>query len=208
MLKNILYISGSIAVFFAGMISYGIILNLNEITLAEAMKNNGVDKLENVKLIVDRRNYKIELYSGNKLIKTYKAVFGKNNSTVKTSKDDLVTPIGDYHVCEMIPNHKYQKFIKLNYPNDKDAGEALKQGYINENEFDDIIGAFAKKECPPASTKLGAFVGLQGIGEFDFIFKNLPFPFNWTDGSIAVSNQGIDELYSVVKIGTYVKIRF
>ena len=208
MLRNVLYISGSVAVFFAGMICYGIILNLREVPLAEAMKEKGLDKLEDVCLIVNRKDYRVELYSRKTLVKTYKAVFGKNNSAVKISGEDLVTPIGDYKICSIDTSYKYHKFLKLNYPNAKDAGEALKQGYISKDDFDSIVLAYKRNECPTKETRLGSNIGIHGIGEYDFIFRNLPFSFNWTDGSIAVSNKDIDELYSVVKIGTPVKITF
>jgi murein L,D-transpeptidase YafK len=208
MLKNILYVSGGIAVFFAGLICYGIMLNVNEVTLAEALKQRGLYKLENIRLIVDRHNYRIELYSDKGLIKTYKAVFGKVNNTIKISKNDMVTPIGEYKICAIDTVSRFHKFLKLSFPNDKDAGEALKQGYITKKEFDAIMIAYNNNECPPKETELGSNIGIQGIGEYDFIFRNLPFSFNWTDGSIAVSNKSIDELYSVVKVGTPVKITF
>ncbi len=208
MLKNILYISGSVAVFFTGMICYGIILNLREVPLIEAMREKGLTKIENVKLIVNRRNYRIELYFDKTFVKSYKAVFGKNNSTSKISKNDLVTPIGEYKICEIDTSSKFHKFFRLNYPNEKDAGEAMKRGYISEAEFDAIMLAQSRNDCPPRETKLGSNIGIQGIGEYDIIFRNLPFSFNWTDGSIAVSNKSIDEIYSVVKIGTTVKITF
>lgn len=174
--------------------------------MAEALKEKGLSRIDSTCLRVDRRNYKIELYSGKLLIKTYKAVFGKNNNIVKTSANDFVTPIGDYIICAIDTNSRYHKFMKLNYPNEKDAAEALKRGYINEEECSRIIEAHKRKDCPPADTKLGANIGIHGIGEYDFIFRNLPFTFNWTNGSIAVSNKNIDEIYSVVKIGTPVKI--
>lgn len=208
MLKNILYISGSVAVFFTGMICYGIILNLREVPLDEAMREKGLTKIENAKLVVNRRNYRIELYSNKTFVKSYKAVFGKNTSTVKNSKNDLVTPVGEYKICEIDTSSKYHKFLRLNYPNEKDAGEAMKRRYISEDEFDAILLAQSRNDCPPKDTKLGADIGIQGIGEYDLIFRNLPFSFNWTNGSIAVSNKSIDEIYSVVKIGTTVKITF
>ncbi len=208
MLRNVLYISGSVAVFFAGLICYGIVLNLREVTLAEAMKEKGLDKINDVNLIINRKDYRVELYNRKVLVKTYKAVFGKNNSSLKTSSNDLVTPIGDYIICSIDTVSRYHKFLKLNYPNNKDAGEALKQGYINSEEFSVIMNSSKNYNCPSEETRLGADIGIHGIGEYDFIFKNLPFSFNWTDGSIAVSNKSIDELYSVVKIGTPVKITF
>jgi murein L,D-transpeptidase YafK len=142
------------------------------------------------------------------LVKTYKAAFGKNNSTVKTSSTDNVTPVGEYKICSIDTNAKYHKYLRLDYPNDLDAGEALKRGYINKDEFDAIMLAVKKNECPPKETSLGGDISIHGIGTYNAIFKNLPFVFNWTNGSIAVSDENIDELYSVVKIGTPVKITY
>ena len=208
MLKNILYISGIIVLFFAGVVLYGVILNLREITLEEALLEKGLVKLNNIRLIVDRKNYRIELYSDKDLIKTYKAVFGKTTGTFKTSANDNVTPIGEYRICSIDTSSKYHKFLRLDFPNERDAAEALKQNYINRDEFGGIMLAAKKNECPPQETKLGAEIGIHGIGKYNLIFKNLPFSFNWTNGSIAVSNENIDELYSVVKIGTLVKITY
>jgi hypothetical protein len=85
--------------FFAGLILYGVILNLREITLQDALLEKGISKLNDVRLVVDRKNYRIELYSEKILVKTYKAAFGKNSSTLKTSVTDNVTPIGEYKIC-------------------------------------------------------------------------------------------------------------
>jgi hypothetical protein len=54
---------------------------------------------------------------------------------------------------------------------------------------------------------LGGNLGLHGIGKFNFIIKNLPFVFNWTNGSIALSDEDIDEIFSIVKVGTKVVIK-
>jgi len=205
-LKNILYISGSVVIFFAGLILYGVILNLREITLKEAMIEKGLKALENIRLEVDKTDYRILLYSDKILVKTYKAVFGKSQGIMKSSADDNITPIGDYEICAIDSSDKYHKFFHLDYPNERDAAEAFKQGYIFNDEFNAIILAAKKNECPPKETKLGSEIGIHGIGTYNIIFKNLPFPFNWTNGSIAVSDESIDELYTVVKIGTPVKI--
>ena len=206
MLKNILYISGSVIIFFAGMILYGVILNLREVTLKEALIEKRLSGLENVHLLIDKPNYRISLYSNKILIKTYKAVFGKTSGTIKTSADDNITPIGDYKICSIDTLNKYHKFFHFDYPNERDAAEALKQGYIFDDEFYTIILAAKKNECPPKETKLGSEIGIHGIGTYNIIFKNLPFVFNWTNGSIAISNENVDELYSVIKVGTPVKI--
>ena len=204
--RNVAYFSGSVFVFFAGMIIYGIILNLREITLNEAMISKELSKLGEITIIIDRSNYQLDLYSDTVLVKRYKVVFGKNRSNLKTSAFDYATPIGNYNICIIDTNTQYHKFLKLNYPNRRDAAEALKNHYINKSEHDKIIQSYSNNNCSQNETPLGANIGIHGTGEYDFIFKNLPFIFNWTNGSIAVSNENIDELFSVVKIGTKVKI--
>lgn len=206
MLKNILYMSGSIIIFFIGVVVYGIIINLREVTLSEAFAEKGIGELGEITLVINKKNYRIELFSDAVFLKSYKAVFGMNNQSVKTSVNDNVTPVGKYYVCDLDSNYEYYKLVKLSYPNERDASEAYKNGYINESELKLIYNSIKKGECPPADTPLGANIGIHGIGKFNFIFKNLPFIFNWTNGSIAVSNENIDELISVVKIGTKVVI--
>lgn len=190
------------------MVFYGVILNYREVTLEEAMAQKGITKIENPKLRVDRKNFRIELYSDGMLVKTYKAVFGKNNDLVKTSRDDKVTPIGEYNICSLDSSIKYHKFLHLNYPNRNDAAEGLTRGYLTKDEFDAIMLTHRKNECPPKETHLGSEIGIHGIGTYDVIFRNLPFSFNWTNGSIAVSNENVDELYKVLKIGTPVSITY
>ena len=207
LLKNVLYFSGSVFIFFAGMVVYGVVLNLRQVTLNEAMTEKNINELKKVHLIIDRSNFSLELYSDTLLVKKYKAVFGKNRNKVKTSLYDYVTPTGDYKICKIDTNTQYHKFLQINFPNLKDAGEALKNGYIKKTEYQLILSNIDENDCPPPNTKLGANIGIQGTGKYNFIFKNLPFVFNWTNGSIAISNENIDELYKVVKIGTPVKIK-
>ncbi len=188
------------------MVAYGVVLNSNKISLEEAMSQTGIDTLQNVHLIIDRKNYKIELYSDSLLIKEYKSVFGQNSGMIKTSRNDLVTPSGYYRVCEIVDDYNYHKLIRLNFPNLKDAGEAIKNGNITKQEYQLIREAYENGECPPSDTRLGNEIGIHGMGEYDYIFSNLPFVFNWTNGSAAVSNKEVDEISSVVDKGTLVII--
>lgn len=205
-LRNILYFSSSVVLFFLGVIVYGIILNIREITLAEAMMQKGITECNNVSIVVDKKRYRLELYADGNLIKDYKAVFGKNNGRTKKNGGDNITPIGKYKICKIDTSKKYYKLLKFNYPNKNDATEALKSKIITTAEFREIVESIAKTGCSSDNTKLSGNIGLQGIGVNNFIFKNLPFSFNWTNGSIAVSNEAIDEILSVIEIGTVVEV--
>jgi murein L,D-transpeptidase YafK len=206
-LKNILFFGGGIVIFVVGVIVYGILLNLREISLAEAMEEKGFSALNNVNILVERKAFVLKLFEDTVIIKEYRASFGRNVNTPKQQRSDNSTPIGEYEICKIDTSHKYYKFFKLNYPNLKDASEALRKGIINQKEFDQLKFEFYYDDCPKLKTILGSDVGIHGIGRLNFLLKNLPFVYNWTDGSIALSNESIDELLSVVKKGTKVVIK-
>jgi len=207
MLRNIVLFSGGIILFILGIVIYGVILNLREPTLKEAMREKGFTKLENTSIIIEKRTYSLNLYEDTVLVKTYRANFGMHVNIPKSKADDDATPVGEYKICDIDTVHKYYKFFKINYPNLNDASEALRKNVITQKQFDELKFQFYYDDCIEPNTPLGGNVGIHGIGEYNAIFKNLPFSFNWTDGSIAVTNEDIDEIYSVVKKGTKVVIR-
>ena len=206
-LRNAVYFSGGIILFLAGTIVYGIILNLREDSLLEALKEKGYERFENPNIVVERKSFSLNLFEDTVLIKTYRASFGKNLSASKTKAEDNATPRGEYAICDIDSNNQYHKFLKLNYPNVNDAAEALRKGWITQKQFDQLKFEFYYEGCPKANTILGGNLGIHGIGKFDYILKNLPFVYNWTNGSIAVSNEAIDEIFSVVQKGTKVVIK-
>ncbi|MBK7104327.1 MAG: L,D-transpeptidase [Ignavibacteriae bacterium] len=207
MLRNIFYIISSMLFFFFGIVVYGVILNLREHSLNEILQTKNLNELKNVTILVDRKNYKLNLYSDSTIVKSYNAVFGRNSNSNKISNNDYATPAGTYFICKIDTDHVYYKKLFINYPNLKDAAEALKENIISQKEFKNIANKLNENDCPFENTILGSDIGIQGTGEYNIIFKNLPFVFNWTNGSIALSNENIDELLTVVKVGTKVTIK-
>lgn len=208
MLKSILFFIASLVIFFAGIILYGMILNLRDVPLSEALAEKHMSYMTNVHLLVDRRNYRLELYSDTVMVKSYRAVFGRNNNSARRqSNESPVTPVGNYQICEIDTASGYHKFLRLNFPNYKDITEAYKAGLISEREYESLYDELEAGGCAKSAGKKFAAIGIHGTGRLNFIFKNLPFTFNWTNGSVAVSNENIDEIYSVIKPGTEVDIK-
>jgi murein L,D-transpeptidase YafK len=205
--KNVIYLTFAIILFFFGVIVYGIVLNLRDIPLSEALLKSGYSEITNPKIVVDRHNYTLGIYEDSVLIKNYKVSFGKSVQTPKTRAGDKATPVGVYKICKIFTTHKYYKFFQINYPNLQDGAEALRKGLISQKEYNDIKFEYYYEGCTRYHNILGGNIGIHGIGELNYIFKNLPFVFNWTDGSIAMSNENIDEIYSVIKEGTEVVIK-
>ena len=206
MIRTIIYFLGSALLFFVSMILYGIILNVTEIPLEKILTEKSIDLSSNLNLTVHKNEQRLLVYADTTFIKSYKIAFGRSPSNIKRSADDYVTPIGEYSVCSIGVSENYYRLFKINFPNKHDAAEAYKNGDISKYEFDKIIISLGSTDCPASDTKLGASIGIHGIGTYDFIFKNLPFVFNWTNGSISISNENIDEIFPYIKIGTKVKI--
>ncbi|HEX2867197.1 MAG TPA: L,D-transpeptidase [Ignavibacteriales bacterium] len=184
------------------------VLNLRDVPLSEALAEKHMRYMTNVHLLVDRRNYRLELYSDTVLVKSYRAVFGRNNgSHGRSAAENQIAPAGNYQICEIDTSSEYHKFLRLNFPNYKDITEAFKSGIISEGEYETLYGELEAGGCPKSDKKKFPAIGIHGTGRLNFIFKNLPFTFNWTNGSVAVSNENIDEIYSVIKPGTEVDIK-
>lgn len=205
--RNIIFSISGILIFLAGTIVYGIVLNMREIPLSEAIMKKGFTRLQDVSIVVERKNYLLHVYEDTVLIKSYRASFGRNLRTKKSFSNDGATPVGTYKICSIDSSHNYYKFLRLNYPNLDDAVEALRKGMISQREFNNLKFDFYYNECIETESILGNNVGIHGLGRLNYIFKNLPFVYNWTDGSIAVSNENIDELLTVIKRGTTVVIK-
>lgn len=206
-LRNVIYLTFAIAVFFFGVLVYGIILNLRNVPLSEAMLTNGYTEITKPRIIIDRHDYTLGIYEDSVLIKNYRVSFGKSVQMTKTRSGDKATPVGVYRICKIFKTHKYYKFFQINYPNLEDGANSLRKGWISQKEYNDIKFQYYYEGCTKFHNILGGDIGIHGIGELNYIFKNLPFVYNWTNGSIAMSNENIDEIYSVIREGTEVVIK-
>lgn len=207
LLRNIIFTIGAVILFLSGIIVYGIVLNLREIPLEEAMAQKGFTKLEDVNLVVNRKTYTLNLYEDTVFVKSYRASFGRNLLDKKKDANDGATPVGEYKICSIENHPSYYKFLRLNYPNLDDAVEALRKSLITQKEFNEIKFQFYYEDCIDANTVLGGNIGIHGLGRLNYIFKNLPFVYNWTNGSIAISNENLDEILKVIHKGTKVVIK-
>ncbi len=206
-LRNVIYLTFAIVIFFFGVLVYGVILNLRDVPLAEAIIKTGFTEISKPKIVIDRQNYTLGIYEDSVLIKNYRVSFGKSVQISKSRAGDKATPVGVYRICKIFKTHKYHKYFQINYPNLEDGANALRKGWISQKEFNDIKFQYYYEGCTKFHNVLGGDIGIHGIGELNYIFKNLPFVYNWTNGSIALSNENIDEIYSVIKEGTEVVIK-
>lgn len=156
-------------------------------------------------LVVWKSGYVVTLYKGLVPIKTYSAVFGKGYADGdKERMGDRRTPEGTFYICSMNSSKRFYKFLGLSYPSLRHAEQGLQKGIITVREYTEIQKAIGERRQPPWETKLGGAVGIHGRMIDDPVARLTHQ--NWTDGCIALANADVDELYSLLSVGTPVTI--
>ncbi|MGE5174010.1 MAG: L,D-transpeptidase family protein [Betaproteobacteria bacterium] len=160
-----------------------------------------------LRIVIWKSQYTLTLYKGDQPVKTYRAVFGKGyQDGDKRTEGDKRTPEGDFYICTMNHSKRFYKFLGLSYPGLKHAEYGLQSRIISTLEYEMIKKAIDEQQQPPWGTRLGGAVGIHGRILEGAVPNKSPVTMNWTDGCIALDNADVDEIYSVVTLGTPVTI--
>src|ERR1051325_3503028 len=111
--------------------------------------------IEKPRIVVYKRERKLELYSNKTLIRTYRVGLGFSPVADKVREGDGATPEGEFYI--FVKNNKSAYYLSLgvSYPNVEDAERGLRDGLINREQYNAIVEANRKKTGPPQYTKLG-----------------------------------------------------
>jgi hypothetical protein len=180
------------------------------------------------RLLLNKAQRRLELWVGRRMVKAYRIQLGQNPTAPKVRHGDSRTPEGEYFICAHRPSTFYLA-LWISYPNLDDARAGLEAGRINQRQLDEIAGAIKKEVCPPQNTNLGGRLllhsqlpeytaglardhrrqpgtlrpGLQ-VGDADP--AEVREFHDWTDGSAALFNPDIRELYEFIPDGTLLVI--
>ena len=152
--------------------------------------------LKNPQIVVYKAQRKLELYSDQELLRTYKVGLGFNPVADKVQEGDGATPEGEFYVFVKNNRSSYYLSLGVSYPNVEDAERGLRDKLITRDEYAAIVNAIKKKAAPPQNTKLGGRIYIHGSGASK----------DWTLGCVALENDDIKELFEAVTVGTPVRI--
>jgi len=163
------------------------VVNINESKNGTGNIKTDTTKLDTYikvdKVVVYKEKRQMMLLKSNEILKTYQISLGKNSVSSKEREGDKKTPEGKYILDWKNPNSKYHLSIHISYPNDEDERNARLKG------------------VPP-----GGDIMIHGCPNgFGWNWKYYKTN-DWTDGCIAVSNEEIEEIWSVVENGTEIEI--
>ena len=153
--------------------------------------------LTNPHLIVLKGKRRLELYSAGVLVRTYRIGLGTNPVPDKERQGDRATPEGEFYVFTKNDKSAFYLSLGISYPNAEDAERGLRDGLISRAVRDAIVKAIKRKATPPQNTALGGDIYIHGNGAGS----------DWTWGCVALENEHVKELFSVVPVGTPVTIR-
>jgi hypothetical protein len=142
---------------------------------------------------------RMELRQGDQVLREFKISLGWAPSHPKELRGDHRTPVGRYYITGKRPS-RYHFFLGLSYPNVEDAERGYQHGLLDAEQWADIYFANLRGDTPTAHSPLGGLVGIHGFGGRPYL------PIDWTEGCIAISNDDVEYLYSMVSIGTPVII--
>jgi murein L,D-transpeptidase YafK len=136
------------------------------------------------KIVVLKSKRTLLIYSQNQLVKTYKIALGRQPVGKKEIDGDKKTPEGNYTIWKKGPHAKYHKYLFISYPNKSDVIHAQKK-----------------------SKKPGGLIYIHGLNKRYANVGKFHTLSDWTLGCIAVTNDEIDELYKLIKVGTKIEIK-
>ncbi|WP_227545998.1 L,D-transpeptidase family protein [Marinobacter fonticola] len=135
------------------------------------------------RVVVHKASRRMDLIAGNEPILSYRISLGDNPEGHKLWEGDERTPEGDYTLDWRNSESRFYKSLHISYPNDRDRKLAEAWG-LNPG------GAIMIHGLP------------NDAGDLAFAYAGL----DWTDGCIAVNNEAMDEIWSLVKDGTPIRI--
>jgi murein L,D-transpeptidase YafK len=134
---------------------------------------------------VHKAAHTLELVESGEVVKTYRVAIGPGGPGPKRMEGDQVTPVGTYRISGRIKG-LFHEFLVVSYPNAADIAR-----------YADLK---RRGEVPPG-VGVGNGIGIHGIGDHD-AWKGVHKEHDWTLGCVALDNDEIDEVASLVRDGT------
>lgn len=134
-------------------------------------------------VLVKKSERKLMLISNGEPYKTYRIALGPRPQGHKQYSGDERTPEGRYFLDYKKDPSRFYKAIHISYPNEQDLESARQRG-VNP----------------------GGNIMIHGYPEDGSESPEVASIFNWTNGCIAVTNEAMDEIWTVVEPGTPIDI--
>lgn len=131
------------------------------------------------RVVVEKSARKLYLYQGTQVVRSYEIALGKNPVGHKLRRGDKRTPEGFYTLDRRNPQSRFYRSIHISYPNEKDRRRAEAKGFH-----------------PGGDIMIHGVPNRYRDGQEFFIGRD------WTEGCIAVTNDDMKEIWTLVADNT------
>ncbi|HZR78930.1 MAG TPA: L,D-transpeptidase family protein, partial [Chthoniobacterales bacterium] len=136
------------------------------------------------RILVEKSARRLSVFAAGEKLKSYHIALGRSPIGAKEREGDMKTPEGLYQIDARNPQSDYHLALHVSYPSEEDTERAAGRG-VNAG-FDIMVH------------------GIRNGGGWIGAFHRLH---DWTAGCIALTDEGIEELYRVTPDGTAIEIR-
>jgi len=163
-------------------------MTLASTSAAPASLTSGKTDWGPVQIVVYKSKRTLAVYRFGNFYREYPIVLGANPVGRKRFMYDARTPEGRYQITDKRMHDRWQYFLALDYPNDRD--QQIYQDEVRRN--------LIPREETGEPFPIGGNIGIHGNDKPDEQARGV----NWTQGCIAMKSSDIGEIYSLVAIGT------
>ncbi len=160
--------------------------------------------LKEPRIVVDVSDSTLSIYEGEKLVRRYDIATGDSQLVGSLRPNTDSTPVGEYHVIRKAVREdvlfRGSRFLELDFPSDNDIEAAWDQGLINAVEYERYYDVRRSTGKPPTDLAISRPIGIRGNY---FAISGAKS----TNGSIALSNGDINEIFDHIPLGTPVVIQ-
>ncbi|NIP13794.1 MAG: L,D-transpeptidase family protein [Pseudomonadales bacterium] len=136
------------------------------------------------RLVIEKSQRVLILEHDGSPVRSYAIALGGAPRGHKQREGDLRTPEGQYTIDARNEDSAFHLSLRISYPNEADRERAARDG-----------------------VDPGGQIMIHGIGEADPEMRKLHPYIDWTAGCVAVTDSEIEEIWSLVEIGTPILIR-
>lgn len=136
------------------------------------------------RILIDKSARTLTLFAAGRAMKTYAVALGQDPVGAKRCQGDNRTPEGRYRISGRKHNSDFHRALRISYPGPADIARARERGCAPGGDI--MIHGLA-----PAFARIGPRHRTR----------------DWTRGCVAVTNDEIEQIWSLVADGTPVEIR-
>jgi hypothetical protein len=148
------------------------------------------------RIVIVKHDRLLHLFDGRQWVRSYRVALGQPSNVDRCHPATDCTPEGTFYICSRNVASRFRRFLGISYPDEPAVQRGLSEGLISQGQAEAIREALRQGRQPDWTTPLGGGFGLHGGGNDR----------DWTAGCVALADQAIEELDSIVRLGDPVEI--